>query len=319
MTFGTDWGWGADEETCRTIFNQFAERGGNFVDTANTYTNGNSETFVGRFVKGRRDRFVLGTKYTLSTSADDPNAGGNHRKSMIQALEGSLRRLQTDRLDLYWVHVWDGCTPTEEVMRGLDDLVRAGKVLYVGVSDHPAWKVAEANTLAHCMGWTPFVALQVEYSLVQRDAERELLPMAKDLGIGVMPWAPLGGGILSGKYARPEVPEVPAGRIHHVEPSRLDDRRLRIAEQVRRVASQIGRTPAQVALNWLLQRTDIGSPIVGARTAEQLRDNLGCFEFTLSPDQVSALDYASAIDLGFPHTFIGSEQVQRQIHGPRRS
>lgn len=193
MTFGTDWGWGADNDTSKVIFEAYANRGGNFIDTANFYTNGTSEKLVGELIASERDRFVLATKYTMNMRPGDPNAGGNHRKNMVRSVEDSLRRLGTDYIDLYWLHAWDSTTPVDEVMRALDDLVRAGKILHVGASNAPAWKIAQANTLSELMGWTRFVAMQVEYSLAVRDVERELLPMARELDIAVLPWSPLAG------------------------------------------------------------------------------------------------------------------------------
>ena len=199
MTFGEDWGWGASHEESRKVYDAFREAGGNFIDTANVYTNGTSERLLGEFIQGHREQIVLATKYTNAAPGNDPNAAGNHRKSMVQALEASLKRLKTDYIDLYWLHIWDRITPVEEVMRAFDDLVRQGKILYAGVSDMPAWVVAKANTLAELRGWTPFVGLQIEYSLIERTPERELLPMAADLGLGVTAWSPLAGGVLTGK------------------------------------------------------------------------------------------------------------------------
>jgi aryl-alcohol dehydrogenase-like predicted oxidoreductase len=202
MTFGEDWGWGASKDESRRIYEAFREAGGNFVDTANVYTGGNSETFVGEFIAGHREEIVLATKYTNARpvgATTDPNASGNQRKNMIQAVEASLKRLGTDYIDLYWMHIWDALTPVEEVMRAFDDLVRAGKVLYVGISDAPAWLVAKSNTLADLRGWTAYVGLQIEYSLLERTVERELLPMATDFGLSVVAWSPLRNGILTGK------------------------------------------------------------------------------------------------------------------------
>src|SRR5215475_2977779 len=200
MTFEEDWGWGTAKDEARKVYDAFREAGGNFFDTANLYTNGTSEQFLGEFMKGHRETVVLATKYTNAAPGKDPNAGGNQRKNMMQAVEASLKRLQTDYIDLYWVHIWDQITPVEEVMRGLDDLVRAGKVLYVGISDAPAWWIAQANTLAHLRGWSEFIAMQIEYSLIERTVERELIPMAKALNVGVTAWSPLAGGVLTGKY-----------------------------------------------------------------------------------------------------------------------
>src|SRR5580698_2019016 len=200
MTFGNEWGWGSPKAEAQKVYESYREAGGNFIDTANFYTNGTSEKFLGEFMQGHRESVVLATKYSNAAPGNDPNAAGNHRKNMMQAVEGSLKRLKTDYIDLYWVHIWDKLTPVEEVMRGLDDLVRAGKVLYVGISDAPAWWIAQANTLAHLRGWSPFVGLQIEYSLIERTVERELIPMAQALNIGVTAWSPLANGVLTGKY-----------------------------------------------------------------------------------------------------------------------
>ena len=202
MTFGEDWGWGSSKVQSREVLDAFFEAGGNFIDTANVYTNGTSETLLGEFLAGNRQHAVLATKYTNAMPGTDPNAGGNQRKNMVQSIEASLKRLRTDYVDLYWLHIWDQMTPIDEVMRAFDDLVRQGKILYAGVSDMPAWVAAQANTLAELRGWTRFVGLQIEYSLIERTVERELLPMAQSLGIGVTAWSPLAGGVLTGKYAQ---------------------------------------------------------------------------------------------------------------------
>jgi len=317
MTFGNQWGWGADHAASREMFEAFVQAGGNFIDTANHYTGGASETFVGEFIRPERHRYVLATKYTLSARPEDPNAGGNHRKSLVQALEGSLRRLGTDYIDLYWVHAWDFLTPVEELMRALDDLVRAGKVLYVGVSDAPAWAVARANTLAGLRGWSPFAGIQVQYSLVERTSERELLPMAAALGLAVTAWSPLGGGVLAGKY-RPGQP-----RPHDTRYSEggwaeafLTERNLAIAEATTAVARDLGRSPSQVALAWLLaRRGNPVIPILGARSLAQLQDNLGCLDTALAPDHLARLDAASAVPLGFPHDFLAMPMVRQLVHG----
>jgi aryl-alcohol dehydrogenase-like predicted oxidoreductase len=319
MTFGTDWGWGADEPTSRAIFDAYAGRGGNFIDTANFYTNGTSERLVGAFIAGERERFVLATKYTLNMNPGDPNAGGNHRKCMVQSVEASLRRLNTDYIDLYWLHVWDGTTPIDEIMRGLDDLVAAGKILYIAVSDTPAWRIAQANTLAELRGWSRFIALQVEYNLALRDAERDLVPMAIELGLGVLPWSPLASGLLSGKYGREDLEKqrraekAAEGTVSR--PLMLTERRIEIAEAVKAVAGEIGRTPAQVALAWLLTRRGVTSPILGARTVAQIEDNLGALDVVLGPDELHRLEAASAITLGFPHDFIASDMVRGIVTG----
>ena len=271
MTFGTEWGWGADKEESRRIFDTFANRGGNFLDTANRYTEGSSERFLGEFIKSERHHFVLASKYTLRDRTGDLNFAGSHRKNMMRSVEESLKRLDTEFLDILWVHAWDHLTPTEEVLRGLDDLIRSGKVHYIGVSDTPAWVVSHANTLAELRGWTAFTGLQVEYSLLQRTPERDLLPMAQHFGMAVTAWGSIGGGALTGKYLKGET-----GRV--VEQSaRRSERANGITAKVVEVAEQIGRPAAQVAINWTRQNNPLVSviPIVGARTAQQLEDSLG--------------------------------------------
>ena len=250
MTFGTDWGWGADEAESRKLFDAYVDRGGNFIDTANNYTNGTSERLVGKFARDRRERLVIATKYSCWTRQGDPNSGGNHRKSMIASLESSLRRLGIDYIDLLYLHVWDGTTPVEEILRGLDDLVRSGKVLYVGISDTPAWQISRMQAIAELRGWAPLVALQIEYSLIERTTERELIPMAREMGLGVLAWAPLAKGVLTGKYTRADLdrPDSTQTRKNLAAAAGvLSERGLAIADAVRAVAAEIGRTPAQVA------------------------------------------------------------------------
>jgi len=320
MTFGEEWGWGAGKEESRRIFDTFVEAGGNFIDTANFYTQGTSERFVGEFIAPDRDRFVLATKYTLNMRPDDPNAGGNHRKNMVQSLHASLERLGTDYIDLYWVHIWDPLTPITEVMRGLDDLVRAGKVLHVGISDAPAWVVSRANTLADLRGWTPFVGLQIQYSLIERTAERDLLPMAKALDIGVTPWGVLGMGILTGKYLAHAEKGFAADTRFAVgswAEEKLTPRNQRIAQELAAVASDLGRPPGQVALAWLRQQQArcVIVPIVGARTSAQLEESLGCLDLDLSGDALERLEAASRIDPGFPHDFLAQDRIQEILYG----
>lgn len=313
MTFGEDWGWGADKEETRAVFQAFAEAGGNFLDTANIYTNGTSETLVGEFVKGDREKWVIATKYSLNTRPGDVNACGNHRKNLFQAVEASLKRLGTDYIDLLWLHIWDSLTPMEEVMRAFDDLVRMGKVLYIGISDSPAWIVSQANTLATLRGWTPFIGLQIEYSLKERTPERELLPMAKALNIGVTAWSPLGGGVLTGKYNQPNPVD---GRLSMTDqPFQILDRDLKIAETVLEIAREIGKSPAQVALNWLRNRPNPIIPIIGARRLSQLQDNLACVDFNLTGEQLQRLDNISAISLGFPQELLASQFVRDILLG----
>ena len=313
MTFGEEWGWGTPPEEARRVFDVFAGRGGNFIDTANRYTEGTSEKLVGELVASDRGRFVVGSKYTLSTSPGDPNASGNQRKNIVQALEASLRRMKLDCLDLYWIHAWDGVTPIEEVLRAFDDLVRAGKILYAGISDAPAWVVSRANAIADLRGWTPFAGLQIEYSLSQRSAERELLPMAHALGIGVTPWAPLGGGLLSGKYNDGRLPADSKRRT--VMDKRLSERNLAIATAILKIAGELRRPASQVALNWVRQKCPGSVPIVGARTVAQMEENLGCLEFELPEEEMLRLDEASAIELGFPHDFLRSESMRKLVSG----
>ena len=306
MTFGDDWGWGAAKDEAKKVYDAFREAGGNFVDTANLYTNGTSESFLGEFMQGHRDSVVLATKYTNALPGTDPNAAGNHRKSMMQAVEASLKRLRTDYIDLYWAHVWDQMTPVEEVMRGLDDLVRHGKVLHVGVSDAPAWWIAQANTIADLRGWTAFIGLQIEYSLIERTVERELIPMAKALNIGVTAWSPLSNGVLTGKYHGQGTPSESseAGRMNNPmlkEFVREQRQTERIVGAVKTVADQVDRSMAQVALAWLRYRQVPVIPIIGARKLSQLQDNLASFDLALSADHLKTLDEASSVELGFPY------------------
>lgn len=301
MTFGTDWGWGASESESAKQFELFAEAGGTLIDTANRYTNGSAETILGDLLSADRDHFVVGTKYSLNTRDGDLNAGGNHRKNLVQALEASLRRLRTDYLDVLWLHAWDYLTPAEEVMRSLDDQVRLGKVLYLGISDTPAWVVAQLQTLAAVRGWSAFAGLQIEYSLVQREVERELIPMARGLGLGVLAWGPLGAGVLSGKYASgsPER-QTPERRLPDPDPTRLA-----IARTVADVAGELGLSSAVVALAWLRAQGGV-IPILGARTAQQFADNLACLDAELPQAAMARLDQASHVARGFPHDFLAS-------------
>ena len=309
MTFGEDWGWGSSKEDSRKVFDAFAEAGGNFLDTADLYTNGTSEKYVGEFIAADREKWVVATKYSLNTGNGEVNAGGNHRKNMVQSVEASLKRLNVDYIDLLWLHAWDFTTPVEEVMRSFDDLVRAGKVLYIGISDTPAWIISQANTLASWRGWTPFIGLQVEYSLRERAPERDLLPMAQAFEIGVTAWSPLGGGVLTGKYNRPAEESEKTGRLTDGM-FKINERDLKIAETVVAIANEIGRSPAQVALTWLRQQPGSIIPIIGSRKVKQVQDNLACLEFELTLAQLQQLDEVSAIDWGFPHDFLKSDMVQ---------
>jgi aryl-alcohol dehydrogenase-like predicted oxidoreductase len=319
MTFGEEWGWGAAKEDARKIYDAYRDAGGNFIDTANLYTNGASERLVGEFMEGHREEVVLATKYTNALPGKDANAGGNQRKNMMQAIEASLKRLKTDYIDLYWLHIWDKITPVEEVMRAFDDLVRQGKILYAGVSDAPAWWVAQANTLASLRGWSPFIGLQIEYSLVERTVERELIPMAKALDLGLVAWSPLAGGVLTGKYdgAQPaESARYSSEMMQSFLPER--QRQERVVAALRKVSSETGRSLAQTALAWLRYRDIPVIPIVGARKLTQFEDNLACLSLTLTPEQVRILDEASQIELGFPHDFYRREMVSGFIYGGLR-
>jgi aryl-alcohol dehydrogenase-like predicted oxidoreductase len=321
MTFGDEWGWGSSKEESRAVYEAFLESGGNFIDTADLYTNGTSESFLGEFMASDRERIVLATKYTNSAPGTDPNAGGNQRKNMMQSVEASLRRLKTDYIDLYWLHVWDFTTPVEEVMRAFDDLVRQGKVLYIGISDAPAWIVARANMLAELRSWTPFVGLQIEYSLIERTSERELLPMARELDLAVTAWSPLAGGLLTGKYSQSNNADKEEKRFEHPMMAPLVDineRKQAIAAAVVEIAEAIGKSPAQVALNWVRQKAGVMIPIIGARRLSQLRDNLDCLEFKLEAGHLQRLNDVSKIELGFPHDFFRNELVQNFAFGGMR-
>ncbi|MFW6079381.1 MAG: aldo/keto reductase [Gemmatimonadota bacterium] len=315
MTFGEAWGWGASEEASRRIFDAFVEAGGSFIDTANSYTDGQSEEIVGRLIASDREGFVLSTKYTHAGRRDDPNGAGNHRKNLIRSLEESLVRLDTDYIDVLWLHAWDAITPVDEVMRALDDLVSAGKVLYIGVSDTPAWVVSRANTLAELRGWSSFVGLQTEYSLVQREAERDLIPMAADLGIEVLAWGPLGAGLLTGKYTRAPA-DGAGGRLRESEmyQGMLHDRNLEVARAVDAVAGRIGAPPAAVAIAWLRHRAVPVIPIVGARDRAQLEESLAGLDVELTETEIAALDEVGAIELGFPHDFLRGGAVRQLVY-----
>ena len=310
MTFGEEWGWGASKEESKKVFDAYAKEDGNFIDTANRYTEGTSEKYVGEFIAADREHFVVATKYTLFMKRDDPNYTGNHRKNLVQALEASLKRLKTDYIDLYWLHAWDFTTPMEEVMRALDDMVRAGKILYIGISDTPAWIISRMNTISELRGWTQFVGLQIKYSLLERTVERELLPMARELDIAVTPWGVLDGGILTGKYNKKKDED---GRAQMYKS--ISDEKLAIAAEVIKVADKIGKTPSQVALNWVRQQPGVMIPIIGAKTLKQLKDNLDCLNFSLNDEQMNKLSEDSKIDLGFPHEFLSSDTIKDIIFG----
>ncbi len=299
MGFGAEWGWGTDKELSKKIFDTFAGADGNFIDTANRYTEGTSEKFLGEFIAGDRDHFVLATKYSLKDRNGDLNFSGNHRKNLMRSVRESLKRLNTDFIDILWVHAWDGMTPTEEIMRGLDDLVSRGLVHYIGVSDTPAWVVSQANTLSQLRGWTQFVGLQVEYSLIQRTVEFDLMSMAKAFGMTVTPWAPLAGGALTGKYIKGD-----KGRLSE-KSKRLNERSTGIAMKVIEVAEKLGVTPAQVAVNWTRQHRDQSViPIIGATKVAQVEDMIGATKFVLPAASVGELNEVSKIEIPFPYSFL---------------
>ncbi len=303
MTFGETWGWGASKQESRRQFDLFLEAGGNFMDTSVNYSDGTSETFLGEFIQEKRQSLVIATKYSLTRpDSADPNSGGNSRKNMVQSIECSLKRLGTEYVDLLYLHMWDYMTPVEEVLRGLDDLVRAGKVLYVAISDSPAWILAEANARAELMGWSRFVGLQVPYSLLSRAVERDVLPAAKHWDMAVLTWGILESGILTGKF----MGDVQGETRLNPEKLKLRDRHVQIVQEVQRIAQETGRSMAQVALNWVRQQQAKAQiiPILGARSAAQLQDNLGVLAWSLTGEQLDRLDEVSQIDLGFPHDLL---------------
>jgi aryl-alcohol dehydrogenase-like predicted oxidoreductase len=310
MGFGTEAGWGADKETSFDIMDAYAEAGGNFLDTANVYKLGTSEKIIGEYLTNHdRHQFVVATKYTLKDNTTNPNASGNNRKNMMRSVEESLKRLQTDFIDVLYLHIWDHITPVDEVLRGLDDLIRQGKVNYAAISDTPAWVVAKGNTLAELMGWSQFIALQIEYSLIQRTPERELIPMAKHFGMTVTPWAPLGGGALTGKYLRGQT-----GRVKP-ESNRRDENSERITREVMAIADELNVLPSHVALAWTTQQGFSCIPVVGATKVDQLKENLKASDLILGPDHLARLDHISKISLGFPGDFFNEENVKLNSFG----
>lgn len=314
MTFGEDWGWGASKEESKLIFDAFVAAGGNFIDTASNYTNGTSEKYVGEFIASDRDAFVVATKYTLrrpGSAFSDLNAGGNARKNMMRTVEASLKRLNTDSIDLFYLHMWDRTTPVEEVLRGLDDLVQAGKVLYVGISDTPAWIVSYAQAIADLRGWSRFVAYQGEYNLLERGIEQDVLPMTQALGLAVLAFSLLGGGVLTGKFNQPSGPGA-ATRA-----SAASEQQKAAAAAIMAVAQETGRTPSQVAINWVRQQAPNIIPVLGARRLAQIVDNLGALEFTLSAEQLQRLSDAHPLPTRFPHTFWNDFVRRDLIFGER--
>jgi aryl-alcohol dehydrogenase-like predicted oxidoreductase len=324
MTFGTEWGWGAEENVSRSLFDRYIEQGGNFIDTADGYTGGKSEELVGKFIadRGLRDRVVLATKFTFNAEQGNPNAGGNGRKNIYRALHGSLRRLQTDFIDLYWLHAWDTVTPVEEVVSTLDDLVRQGKIRHYGFSDTPAWYVARAYTLAEKEAKERLIALQLEYSLVERNIEREHIPAAQEFGLGICPWSPLASGFLTGKYKRQGNDGNGDGRLEKTKDSgnptlaRFNERNWEILDVLLAVSKQLGRPPAQIALNWVATQPGVTSTILGASKLPQLEDNLGAIEFSIPAELREQLDNVSAPASIHPYMFF-EPFIQGMIHGSK--
>jgi len=313
MTFGEEFGIGAPAEECRRVFDAYLAAGGNFIDTANIYNAGTSERMLADFIRSGRDRLVLASKYTLSTAADDPNAGGSHRKNLVQALEASLRRLDTPYLDLYWVHGWDAHTPVDALMRALDDQVRLGKILHIGISNVPAWAVAQANTLATERGWTPFTALQLHYNLVERGIEADFFALARALGLSITAWSPLASGLLTGKYLGGDG----KGRLARGRGGRPgDEHKQAAAQRLKELAAEAGCSPAQLAIAWICQRDPLGViPILGARNAEQLADNLGATALVLTPEQLKALDSLAPPTLRYPENMLGGDFFRNMMYG----
>jgi aryl-alcohol dehydrogenase-like predicted oxidoreductase len=310
MTFGEDWGWGASAETSAKVLAMFDDAGGNVIDTADVYTNGTSETILGELLQGRRDRFVLATKFTNQTDPGDPNSAGNHRKKIVSSIEASLRRLQTDHIDLYWVHARDVLTPVEELMRALDDQVRLGKILYPAVSNWSAWEIAEANTAARLRDWSPFTAVQLRYNLLDRSPERELLPMAGAFDLPVFAWGPLAEGRLTGKYLHGQTGRATnAGRPYTSVGS--DD----VVREVAAIAQEIDASPAQVAISWVRQQVAPVIPLIAARTEEQFRDNLGAVDVHLTQQHLDRLDALSRPTLGYPADIMREASVVSGVYG----
>jgi aryl-alcohol dehydrogenase-like predicted oxidoreductase len=312
MGFGTEWGWGADKETSKQIFDTFAKAGGNFIDTANIYTNGTSEKFIGEFMSSDRDHFIVSTKFSLKDK-NDPNFSGNHRKNMMRSVKESLKRLNTDHIDILWLHAWDALTPTEEIMRGLDDLISRGIVHYIGISDTPAWVVSQANTMAQLRGWSQFAGLQVEYNLLQRTVEPELFQMAKAYGMTITPWAPLAGGALTGKYLKGET-----GRITE-KSTRRDEKSVLMTQKLMEIADKMGVKASQLAVNWTRQHKGQSIvPIIGATKVHQMEEILGSIKFEIPIEFMYQLNELSKIELPFPQKFFTENTVVDVLYGASR-
>lgn len=298
MTFGDNWSWGASKEESKRIFDLYVAAGGNFIDTANIYTDEHSEVLLGEFIKEKREELIVATKFTGSVAPNHPNSWGNHRKNIMRSVEKSLKNLNTDYIDLYWLHIWDYTTKPEEVLRALDDLVKQGKILYTGISDTPAWIVSQSNTIAEFKNWTPFTAIQIEYNLLHRSVEYDLLTMAKTLGLGVLAWSPLAMGVLSGKFRK----EAHDSKREAMTQGRINEKNNQVVDEIIRIAKEINKTPSQVALNWLMQQSKQIFPIVGARKEQQLIDNIQATEFILEKKHLDELDKISKPASAFPYS-----------------
>lgn len=323
MTFGNEWGnmlKGSPKEEAKKIFDSYIDSGGNFIDTANIYQNGMSEKFLGEFMSGNREQIVLSTKYSLSTNPSDPNASGNHRKNLMFSVNASLERLKTNYIDLLWIHAWDLVTPINEIMRSLDDLIQDNKILYIGISNAPAWMITIANTLAESKGWSKFISVQILYNLIDRTAERDLIPMANFSDIGITAWSPLASGFLSGKYSNKQNSKSGENkRLNRDNPYTnllLNKRNYAIVNVVKEIAREVNVTPSEIALNWLLQQNKGNIiPIIGAKTTTQLKNNINCLNFKLKKEHIQKLSGISDIELGFPHDFLSYEFMRDFLYG----
>ena len=316
MTFGEESGFGVARDECKKVFDTYLEAGGNFIDTANMYSGGSSERILSEFIASERDRLVLATKYSIPMAPNDPNSGGNHRKNIVQSLDASLKRLGTDYIDVYWMHVWDFTTPIEEVMRALDDMVRSGKVLHIGISNAPSWIISAANMYAIERGLTPFSSMQLHYNLVERTIETDFMPLANMQDMAVTAWSPLAGGLLTGKFNRNVDEGARKGSRLASHKRTFSDTELDIAQKVTDIAKEIGQSSSQVALRWLHQNNKtVVIPLIGARTEEQLKDNLGCLDFELGDDHINALNEVSAIKPVYPASMLANPNVARLMFG----
>lgn len=315
MTFGEAWGFGASKAECNKVFNSFADAGGNFIDTADQYSDGVAEQYLADFIGSERERFVLATKYTSAMSTEHPGASGNSRKHMMEAVNASLQRLRTDYIDLLWVHAWDGLTPVEEIMRGLDDLISMGKVNYIGFSNAPAWVMAQANMMAEWRGWTRFAGMQLKYNLMVRDIEAEHLPLARQQDMAICPWSPLANGILSGKYRRDDVAATADSERAKLLAGRVPENAFALVDAVSEVASQLSVSHAQVALAWLRSRDPRIIPLIGARTEQQLQDNLACVDVSLNAEQIARLEQASDWQPRYPQNYLAADDQRYRAFG----